>query len=105
MLRSMRCCLNPKVMGLLIAAGVALWLVAPATGVEVLPLLVALVCPLSMGVMMWRMSRGGSCGTPGATSPSAAEPVDVDQELRRAREEFAIARAEQQFDREKQMPA
>lgn len=103
MLRSMRCCLNPKVMAGLIAAGLALWLVAPAAGAGALPLLVALVCPLSMGVMMWRMSRGGRCGVPGAASPSAGGLADVDEELRQAREELAIARA-QQLQWDKQAP-
>ena len=104
MLRSMRCCLNPKVMAGLMAAGLALWLVAPATGTEALPLLVALVCSLSTGVMMWRMSRGGSCGAPSAASPSAGGLADVDEELRQAREELAIARA-QQLSWDEQAPA
>ena len=105
MLRSLRCCLNPKVMAGLIAAGLALWLVAPTTGTAALPLLVALVCPLSMGVMMWRMRRGGSCGAPGVAHPSAAGPGDVNQQLQQAREELVIARARQQLDWDRRPPA
>lgn len=106
MLRSMRCCLNPKVIGGLVVAGLALWLVAPAASVAALPLLIVLICPLSMGVMMWRMNRGGSCGAPGAGSPSSTASVDVDEELRQAREDVAIARARQQLDdRGNQAPA
>ena len=98
MLRSMRCCLNPKVIGGLIGTGLVLWLLAPATSIAALPFLIALVCPLSMGVMMWRMNRGGSsCGSVGAGSSSAAGAVDVDEELRLVREEVATARARRQF--------
>ncbi len=105
MLPSMQCCLNPRVMGGLVAAGLVLWIVAPATTTAALPLLLALVCPLSMGVMMWRMSRGVSCAAPGAGSFSAAGPVDLDEELRQAREELAIARAERQLGgRDEQTP-
>lgn len=108
MLRSMRCCLNPKVIGGLVVIGLVLWLLAPATSAAALPLLIVLVCPLSMGVMMWRMNRvGGGCsGSPGPGSPSVAPSVAVDEELRLAREEIAIARARQQLgDRESQAPA
>lgn len=107
MLRSMRCCLNPKVIGGLVIAGVALWLMAPAASAAALPLLIALVCPLSMGVMMWRMNRGGgSCAAPGKNSPAAVPSIDVDEELRQAREELAIVRARQQLgDRGNQAPA
>lgn len=106
MLRSMRCCLNPKVIGGLLIAGLVLWLFAPATSTAALPLLIVLVCPLSMGVMMWRMNRGGSCAAPDAASSPAVESVDVDEELRLAREEVATARARQQLgDRGHQAPA
>ncbi len=90
-----RCCLNPKVIGGLAAVGLVVWLLAPASGGVALPLLITLICPLSMGIMAWRMYRGGSCAASKsmATSRQAATPVEVDAELRALREELAIARA------------
>ena len=60
MLMSLKCCLNWKV-------GVGLGAVAVGIGAisglgsaaAALPLLVSLLCPLSMGVMVWAMVRGG----------------------------------------------
>lgn len=98
MLKSLRCCLNPKVIGGLIVVGLAVWLLAPASGLAALPLLAALVCPLSMGAMAWRMRRGGSCTTQNAADGAApAGSGDVDAQLRALREELAIARARRQL--------
>jgi hypothetical protein len=94
MLRSMRCCLNPKVIGALVAVGLMIWLMAPTGAAASLPLLITLVCPLSMGVMMWQMRRGAtSCGAANAGGPSSAAPAKVEEDLRQAREELAIERA------------
>jgi hypothetical protein len=87
---SLRCCLNPKVIGSLAAAGLLLWLIAPASGAAALPVLLALVCPLSMGAMAWQMRRRGSC----AVGDAQAASQDVDAQLRDLREELAIARAQ-----------
>lgn len=99
MLRSLRCCLNPKVIGALAAVGIAVWLLAPASAAAALPLLITLVCPLSMGAMAWGMRRRDTGGTDKATSgPSAALMTeDVDAELRGLREELAIARTRRQL--------
>lgn len=99
MLKSLRCCLNPKVIGSLGAVGLAMWLFAPASGLAALPLLAALVCPLSMGAMAWRMRRGGSCATTeaGTDGSASAGSEEVDAQLRALREEVAIARARQQL--------
>jgi hypothetical protein len=98
MLRSMRCCLNPKVIGGLGAVGLVIWLMAPGDGAAALPLLITLVCPLSMGVMMWQMRRsGGSCSAAGAGGPSPAASPKVEEDLRQAREELAIERARQRL--------
>ena len=99
MLKSLRCCLNPKVMGGLAVVGLLLWLVAPVSGAAALPLLFALVCPLSMGAMAWGMRRGDSCAasSPASAEGSVAAPAGVDAELRAVREELAIARARRQL--------
>lgn len=99
MLRSLRCCLNPKVIGGLAAVGLVVWLLAPATSARALPLLITLVCPLSMGAMAWQMRRRGSCAAPGnaASNVELTTTVDVDAELRTLREELAIARARRQL--------
>jgi hypothetical protein len=90
----MRCCLNPKVIGGLVLAGIAVWLLAPATSAAAVPLLIGLICPLSMGVMMWQMrGKGGSSCAAGPEQSSG----DVDAELAALREELAIARARRQL--------
>lgn len=68
-----RCCLNPKVLAGLAAAGTGLWVLSPASIGALFPALVLLICPLSMGVMMWRMRSGASCAAPqGGGAPDRA---------------------------------
>ena len=86
-----RCCFNPKVLVGLAAVGATLWLLNPASIGALLPTLVLLVCPLSMGVMMWRMRSGGSCS---ATSPGGDGAADTDTEIRALRTEIAGLRAQ-----------
>src|SRR5712691_8532883 len=59
-LQSLKCCLNPKVLIGLAAAGLAVVLLAPNLLAGAFPLLLALVCPLSMLVMMGGMARMGT---------------------------------------------
>lgn len=56
----LKCCLNWKVIAGLGAVGLAIWVMAPGTVAAALPLLVALVCPLSMILMMGMIGRQGS---------------------------------------------
>ena len=97
MLQSLRCCLNPKVIGGLIAVGLVLWLFAPSSGTAALPLLITLICPLSMGVMAWQMRRGGGCAAPEAGHTAAVAAGKQDVEVAALREELAIERARQQL--------
>ena len=94
--RALRCCLNPKVIGGLVAVAVVLWVMAPGGGAAALPLLVTLVCPLSMGVMMWQMRRGGGGTAPIIGGPATASDSD-DTEVAALREELAIERARTQL--------
>jgi len=59
-LQSLKCCLNPKVLIGLAAVGLAVVLLAPNLISGAFPLLLALICPLSMLVMMGGMARMGA---------------------------------------------
>ncbi len=92
-----RCCLNPKVISGLAGVGLLSWLFLPGSGLAAVPVLFALVCPLSMGAMAWRMRRVGGCAASAATAGrggrAGAGATDVDAELAALREELAIVRA------------
>jgi len=94
-LQSLKCCLNPKVLIGLAAAGVAVVLLAPNLIAGAFPLLLALVCPLSMLVMMVGMARMGTKkeNAPNVlTSTEARAPgLAVSPEAR-----LALLRAQQQ---------
>ena len=51
------CCLNWRVIAGLALVGAVLFLYAPKLGLAYLPILLALVCPISMLVMMLSMGR------------------------------------------------
>lgn len=58
----LKCCFNPKVLAGLAAVGVGLLIFAPGLLASALPLLLILVCPLSMLFMMKGMASMGSRG-------------------------------------------
>ena len=97
MLRSLRCCVNGKVVGALLAVGLVLWLAAPTSGTAALPLLVALICPLSMGIMMWQMRRPVADADPDAGGSSADTSGDGPAGMAALREELAMERARRQL--------
>ena len=70
MMNMIKCCLNPKVLAGVGAAGVAIWLVAPGALAAALPLLLVAICPLSMLLMMGMMMRGN-----GAQQTEVAAPA------------------------------
>lgn len=72
-----QCCLNWKVIAGLAVAGVGLWLVAPSFALSVLPLLVLLVCPISMLLMMRHMNsmKQAESSAPAQTDLDGALPA------------------------------
>jgi hypothetical protein len=59
-----KCCLNPKVIGGLVLVAVGVLIISPHAFGRVLPLLIGLICPLSMVGMVVIMARGGRAGVP-----------------------------------------
>jgi hypothetical protein len=104
LLRSLRCCLNGKVVGALIAVGLLLWMLAPVSGAAALPLLLALICPLSMGLMMWQMRRPGPDAVPAAGSSTVTISGDEGAEVAALREELAMERARRQLAERNDQP-
>ena len=96
----MRMCINKRVVIGLAAVAAGILVVAPQAFVAALPLLIVLVCPLSMVFMMRGMGGGQSCGAKGSesaseagVSESASSPGD-DAELIRLRAVVDQLRAE-----------
>ena len=77
--RLVECCLNWRVIASLAAVGVALFLFAPKLAATSLPILVALVCPISMLVMLVSMGRMNMQGRHSEVS----EPAPALQNLNR----------------------
>lgn len=100
------CCLNWRVITGLAVAGVALFIFAPKLAVSSLPVLVALVCPISMLVMMVSMSRMNMKGRSVEPSEPAPAPQNLDrqQQLQLLEERLDRVRA-QQREIASQLPA
>jgi len=87
-------CFDWRVLTGLAAVGVGIWLVAPQLIAPALPILVILICPLSMLLMM-RMMRNSAAQTGPAISPTERlaalerEQARLDAEIARARAELA----------------
>ncbi len=88
MIRLLRACYDWRVITVVMAVGIGIFLTAPRLPTTVLPLLVFAVCPLSMLLMMRSM------GSHDATEPIAAPMLDTAEVSRAAlrRELAAIAR-------------
>lgn len=66
----LQCCVNWKVGFGLILVGAGIWVVAPGYVGAALPLLLALLCPLSMLLMLWGGRHGRQCAP--TTTPTTA---------------------------------
>ena len=85
-------CLNWKVLAGLAVVGLAVWVVAPQLVLASLPLLLVVVCPLSMLVMLGRMRGGQSVQ---ANQPSAAGRTH-DEQVAELRARLLSVQAEQE---------
>ena len=72
------CCLNWRVIVGVALVGAALFLYAPKLGLAYLPVLLALVCPISMLVMMLSMGRMNMGGRGNEVAP---QNLSRDQQL------------------------
>ncbi len=88
MSRLLGMCFDWRVLGGLAIVGLGLWLYAPQLLGAALPILVVLICPLSMVLMAWMMR--GFMGT-AATRPSATDRLAA-LEQQQARLSAEIAR-------------
>ena len=103
-MKMLKMCLNPKVLAVLAAAGVGIYLFAPGLLAEVVPILLLAACPLSMLLMMWAMQQSQGQGQ--------QTPQDADAGLTRE-ERIARLRAQQadlddrigELEREEARPA
>ena len=84
---SVRCCVNPRVVAGLAGTVAVLSLVSATATAAALPVLVVMVCPLSMGLAAWGMRR---------RNDATPADGDVDAELSRLRAEVAALRAERE---------
>jgi len=85
-------CFDWRVLGGLALAGIGIWLYAPQLLGAGLPLLVVLICPLSMGLMAWMMR--GSMGSQGTQLSATDRLAALEQEQARLNAEIARARTE-----------
>ena len=88
--KMLRACLNWKVIGGLVVAGVGTWLVAPNLLAAAFPVLLLAVCPLSMVFMMRGMQGEHGSNSKGADQESRVAPSsDLDRgELQAMKEEI-----------------
>ena len=90
-------CFDPRVLGGLAVVGVGIWLVAPQLIAPALPILLLLVCPLSM-LFMARM-MGDSMKDTSSASPAnrlaalEREQARLDAEISRTRAELTPGRS------------
>jgi hypothetical protein len=103
-MKMLKMCLNPKVLAVLAAAGVGVYLFAPGLLAEVVPILLLAVCPLSMLLMMWAMQQSQGQGQ--------QSPQDTDGGLTREERiaqlrthQAALADRIRELEREEPRPA
>jgi len=94
----LKCCLNPKVLVGLAVVAIGVMLLAPELISRAFPWLLALVCPLSMLLMMGSMAKMGGTKDSAQTStpnPTGATPILPDSSVSPAAR-LALLRAQVQ---------
>jgi hypothetical protein len=72
--RWLQCCVNWRVGLALVLVGTGIWAVAPNRVGAAVPLLVLLLCPLSMLLMLWGGHRGHQCAPTATTTTTLSQP-------------------------------
>jgi|SRR5712691_2625202 len=85
-------CLDRRVLGGLAIVGLGIWIYAPQLVGAALPVLVVLICPLSMLVMAWTMR--GSMSMPGTSHSPAERLAELERQQAQLSTQIAQVRAE-----------
>lgn len=85
-MKAMRCCLNPKVIAGLALVALGFLVVSPHLLGAALPLLLGLICPLSMIAMVIAMARPRKTPAAPGLDTHKAELVALRQEVQRLRD-------------------
>ena len=88
-------CLNWKVIAALSALGLGVWVIAPSFVGLALPLLIVLVCPLSMLFMMRGMGGSQCAAQSSHVRQPAATALTREEQLAEMKSQLASLKAEQ----------
>lgn len=103
-MKMLKMCLNWKVLASLAAVGVGVYLFAPGLLAEAVPILLLVVCPLSMLLMLWAMQHPQGQGQQTPQEPDAG--LSHEEQIARLRAQQAtLADRIEELGREEIRPA